>query len=264
MPSGSPKNCWKNGSLKNGEVRCRTTWIDEMLATARTVCSATRVKSGPGAAVASRVRAAASSAARAPRGCATATSSLRMRPVSTRPAIRPATMKARASERRLIIGEPRRCRVIGRSRGCESRSAPARQETSTRRGPRSGAFGTTMVSTPSRRSAAILFDVDRRGQGEGARELAVPALDLVVLLAGHARVAAALQRDAAVVHLDAHLVARQARQFGGDDERVGGFAQVDGRRPALRGRTRTVARADVGWPAGRAADPSGQMPRIRW
>ena len=29
-------------------------------------------------------------------------------------------------------------------------------------------------------------------------------------------------------------VARQAGQFGGDDEGVGGLAQVDGRRPALR------------------------------
>ena len=62
------------------------------------------------------------------------------------------------------------------------------------------------------------------------------ALDLMVLLARHARVAAALQRQPAVVHLDANLLARETGQFGGDDEGVGGFAQVDGRRPALRTR----------------------------
>ena len=91
-----------------------------------------------------------------------------------------------------------------------------------------------MVSTPSRRSAAICSTSTGRRQREGARELAVAALDLVVLLAGHARVAAALQRQAAVLHFDAHLLARQAREFGGDDEGVGRLAEVDGRRPALR------------------------------
>ena len=40
--------------------------------------------------------------------------------------------------------------------------------------------------------------------------------------------------EPAVVHLDADLLAREPGQFGGDDEGVGGLAQVDGRRPALR------------------------------
>ena len=53
--------------------------------------------------------------------------------------------------------------------------------------------------------------VDGRRQREGARELAVSAFDLMVLLAGHAGVAAALQRQPAVVHFDAHLFAREAR-----------------------------------------------------
>ena len=71
------------------------------------------------------------------------------------------------------------------------------------------------------------------GSANDARELAVAAFDLVILLARDARVAAALQRDAPVVHLDAHLFARYTRQLGGHDERVGGLAQIDGRRPAL-------------------------------
>ena len=60
------------------------------------------------------------------------------------------------------------------------------------------------------------------------------AFDLMVLLARHAGVAAALQRESAVVDFDANLFARQARELGGHDEGVGGFAEVDGRRPALR------------------------------
>ena len=36
------------------------------------------------------------------------------------------------------------------------------------------------------------------------------------------------------MHVDAHLLARQARELGGEDERIAGFAQIDGGRPALR------------------------------
>ena len=61
------------------------------------------------------------------------------------------------------------------------------------------------------------------------------ALDLVVLLAGDAGVAPALQRHPAVLHFDAHLLPRQPGKLGRDDQRIGGFAEVDGRRPALRG-----------------------------
>ena len=53
------------------------------------------------------------------------------------------------------------------------------------------------------------FGIDPGRERERTRELAVAALDLMVLLAGDARVTAALQRDLAVVHLDADLVASQ-------------------------------------------------------
>ena len=62
-----------------------------------------------------------------------------------------------------------------------------------------------MVRTPSRRSAEMRSASTVGGRRERARELAVAALDLVVLLAGDARVAAALQREPAVVDLDADL-----------------------------------------------------------
>jgi hypothetical protein len=51
------------------------------------------------------------------------------------------------------------------------------------------------------------FRVDGRRQRECPRELAVSALDLMVLLAWDARVTAAVQRDPAVVHFDANLFA---------------------------------------------------------
>ena len=73
-----------------------------------------------------------------------------------------------------------------------------------------------------------------RGQRKGPGELAVSALHLVVVLAGDAGVAPSVQGEAAVVHADADLVARQAGQFSGDDERLGGLAQVHGRGPAMR------------------------------
>ena len=60
------------------------------------------------------------------------------------------------------------------------------------------------------------------------------AFNLVILLARDARLAAALQRQAVFVNVDSHLLAREAGQLGGEDERVGGLAEVDGRRPALR------------------------------
>ena len=103
---------------------------------------------------------------------------------------------------------------------------------------RSGRFGTVIVRTPSVRSAVDAFGVDRMRQHERAAELAVAALDLVILLARDARFAAALQRQPVVVHVDADLFARQARQLGGENERVRRFRT--GRRqapsPAAHGR----------------------------
>ena len=64
------------------------------------------------------------------------------------------------------------------------------------------------------------------------------AFHLVVLLAWHARVAPALKRDAAVLHFNADLVAREAGEFGSDDKRIGRFTEVDRWCPALRPRGR--------------------------
>ena len=108
------------------------------------------------------------------------------------------------------------------------------QETTTRRGASTGSFGTVIVSTPSTRSAVTAVAVDRVRQHEGAHELAVAAFDLVILLARHARLAAALQRQPVVVNVDAHLLARQAGSSAVKMNASAGFAQVDGRRPALR------------------------------
>ncbi len=55
------------------------------------------------------------------------------------------------------------------------------------------------------------FGIDGGGQRKRAGKLSVPAFDLMVLLTGDTRVAAALQGDAPVVHFDADLLARQAR-----------------------------------------------------
>ena len=107
------------------------------------------------------------------------------------------------------------------------------------------------------------FGVDRLRQHERAHELAVAALDLVILLARDARFAAALQRQPVVVHVDAHLLARQARELGGEDERVGRFAEIDGRRPALRAVRRQALEADAGCGSDRGTGPSAQRPRFK-
>jgi len=62
----------------------------------------------------------------------------------------------------------------------------------------------------------------------------VTAFDLVILLAGNACFAPPLKRQPIVVHVDAHLIARQSREFSGEHKCIGGFAEIDGRRPALR------------------------------
>ena len=60
------------------------------------------------------------------------------------------------------------------------------------------------------------------------------ALDLVILLARLSRLAAALQRQAVVVYVDAYLFAGHTWELGGEDECLAGFAEVDGRRPSVR------------------------------
>ena len=80
-------------------------------------------------------------------------------------------------------------------------------------------------------------------QHERAHELAVTAFDLVILLARNARFAPALQRQPVVVHVDAHLFARQTRELGGEHKGVGGFAEIDGGRPALRAMRRQALEA---------------------
>ena len=78
------------------------------------------------------------------------------------------------------------------------------------------------------------FGVHGMRQHERAHELAVAALDLVILLARNARFASSLERQPVVMHVDAHLLARQARELGRENKRIGGFAEIDCRRPALR------------------------------
>ena len=65
------------------------------------------------------------------------------------------------------------------------------------------------------------------------------ALDAVVLLARESSrpgigAARAANHDAALFGVDVDLIARQAGQFRGEDELVGGFVQIDRRRPAGR------------------------------
>lgn len=54
------------------------------------------------------------------------------------------------------------------------------------------------------------FGVNCRRQRKRSRKFAVPAFDLMILLARDARVAPALQRDPAVVDVDPDLLPRQA------------------------------------------------------
>jgi elongation factor P len=83
------------------------------------------------------------------------------------------------------------------------------------------------------------FHVDGFRQCEGTREPAVPALDAMVLLAGHfvsggpagARTA---NHDTVVFGVDLDLIACESRKFRGEDELGGRFVQVDRWRPAGR------------------------------
>src|SRR5262245_30224387 len=135
-----------------------------MFATPLTACAATRVKSGPPAATgAVALDGAAGRSAGAACGAAISrvapweSAAVRIRPVTTRPATNPATMKVTGRRRRLSISgdvDPARA-VVG---GLRDRH----------------------------REHAVLqigrdaLDVDRLGQREGARETPVAALDAMV------------------------------------------------------------------------------------
>ena len=103
--------------------------------------------------------------------------------------------------------------------------------------------------------------IDGGGSSEGAAELAVSALDLVIVLARDARVAPALQGQPAVVDVDAYLVAGETRQFGGEDERACAVSQrsTAGAQPC--GPVRPAARAGAEWRSDRGTGPSAQTPR---
>ena len=128
------------------------------------------------------------------------------------PATSPTVVKMRASESLLIIASRCRCRrrtsepTILRSRHSRGRSGHVDAARAAVRRLRNDDGEDAVAQV-----GADVLDFDRRGQGEGPRELAVAALDLVVLLARDAGVAPALQGDAAVLHFDAHLVAGTGR-----------------------------------------------------
>src|SRR5688500_15168923 len=165
--SSSPKNCWKKGSLKNGEVRCRTICTEEILATACTVASATRVKSAPAAGtIAGRAGVEAATGAAGCAGCATRASSLRTCPEMTRPAISPAVRNKSANEKRFIED--------GSTSGDVD---PAR--------PLFGGLGKRDRENAVTQVRGDALGVDQGRQRKGARELTVAALDLVILLARH-------------------------------------------------------------------------------
>src|SRR3954468_903363 len=68
----SPKKYWKKGSFAYGELGRSTYWSDEMFVTARTVCAATPVKSGPATAAGAGGAGAAAPGPGPGRECATA------------------------------------------------------------------------------------------------------------------------------------------------------------------------------------------------
>src|SRR5437588_4453581 len=90
--SWSPKKYRKNGSFENGEAGARTTCREEILATPFTAWVAMRVKSGPAAAANGALRCVSSVAAGAAIVSARGSDALRIRPVTTSPATKPAAI----------------------------------------------------------------------------------------------------------------------------------------------------------------------------
>ena len=207
----------------------RTTCSDEMLATPLTAWPAMRVKSGPptrrrrgrlrgrrgdGSAA---LRGAGSISVRGGRS-ARESEAVRIRPVTTSPAAKPAT-RARANE----------------DDGCRRITDDFDMRWTTRVGRLRQRHGEDAVL----QIGGDALDVDRFRQRERAREAAVAALDPVVLLAGHvfvrgAGAARAADDDAVVFGVDLDLVAGEARQFRGEDELGRRLVEIDRRRPARR------------------------------
>src|SRR4029079_8404136 len=166
-----------------------------MFVTARTVCAATDVKSGPDidrVGEAWRDTAAGCSLA----GRATTLSRSATRPDRTRPKTSPVARSSRDRESRLTIARPK----LGLRH-----LHPA--------GTGLGRFGDGDSENPVGEVGRDVSGVYQRREGERPGELAVPALHLVVMLAGDPCLATALQRQAAVVDVDPDLVAGEAREF---------------------------------------------------
>src|SRR6266850_2705086 len=211
--SSSPKKYRKNGSSANGELPRRTTWSDEMFATPFTAWPATRVKSGPPPAVVATAPgtrwASLSGGALAARESA----AVRIRPVTTSPAMKPAITKTNERTKRRTI-----------SRNVDAACA-------------------SLVRLWNRHAEDAVFqirgdavDVDRLRQREGALEAAVSAFDAMELLARKVASgsggACAADDDAAVFGVNLDLIAREAGQFRGEHERRRRFVEIDRRRPA--------------------------------
>ncbi len=171
MPSGSPKNCWKNGSLKNGEVRVPHDLdrrdvgdgADGLFGDAREVGAGRRRGSrtargcstpGLGRVAARRLRDRDLVAAHAAGEDDAGDEADGDEDEGERKALDhhdcPVGRSVRITNRDLPLSMN-----ADRSLRSAAIAVPARQPTSTRRGPRSGAFGTMTVRTPSRRSAEM-------------------------------------------------------------------------------------------------------------
>ena len=186
-------------------TRCSSRW--------RWHAAATPVRSGsPPVDGRSRRRAAGAGA-----GCASAgrgaSSAVRMRPVRTSPAAKP------SDDARHHDGE-----CVGASTGPRFRAV------------RRGSLGSVTVRTPSLRSAVTAVAVDGRRTRTCART-AVAAFDLVEVAALRQPAAdgraAAADRQPRVLDRELDLLARQPGHLGGDDVAVGGFVDVDRRRPGV-------------------------------
>src|SRR5580765_2243553 len=135
-----------------------------------------------------------------------------MRPVSTRPAAKPAKTRRLMKARRRATSTD-----VDAARHAAGRLGYGHREHAVAelRGDVVGTHGT--------------------GQREAAMERAMAALHAVVPLARDIGLASrALQRELSVVKPDVDVLAQEARQLGRDDEGVRGLVEIDRRRPASR------------------------------
>src|SRR5688572_2414869 len=186
-----------------------------MFVTARTVCAATRVKSGPAPGAAATACSAGSGArsvagARAIKsGCSVARPD-RMKPINTPASSRPIMVRFLSIENECCLRYNDAAGSIGRALG---------------NGDGQHTVGQIRVHAVGHH---------RLRQQERAAELAMSALHLVILIARDARFTPSLQRELVVMHVNADLIAGETGQLDGENERVRGFTQINGGRPALR------------------------------